>query len=504
MTTQQLSVRSGDADSRKLPGLTILAHPNVRRVGERTRLVDMLQEVVRVSRLEPAFEPVTGGRTASPIDDAFVSRQPLTIRTRAGTLELEAATAAGVSVAGVPLDGVRRITAAELADGVTIELGPRVALLLHELEPAGTRQPKLGLVGDSDAIEQLRVAISRIATLTAPVLIRGETGVGKELVARALHAASRRTGELVAVNVAAIPSTTASSALFGHVRGAFTGAQVDLPGHFREADGGTLFLDEIGEIPLDVQATLLRAIESGEIQPVGAPRGVPVDVRLIAATDRDLESAVSGGRFRDALLHRLTGFTLIVPPLRERRDDIARLLVHFLREELISVGREAILDDAERRRPWLPAALVAALARHAWPGNVRQLRNVVRQLAVHGRDAEELVLDAATRALIGLVPDAAPAQAELPGAPTSEQVLAALERHKYSVGAAATELGVSRAKMYTLAEKAGGIRTARDVAREEIVAALAAARNDVDAAAAKLRISPRALTLRMTELGIER
>jgi DNA-binding NtrC family response regulator len=136
---------------------------------------------------------------------------------------------------------------------------------------------------------------------------------------------------------------------------------------------------------------------------------------------------------------------------------------------------------------------------------VRQLRNVVRQLAVHGRDAEELVLDAATRALIGLVHDAAPApQADSTGAPTSEQVIAALERHKYSVGAAAAELGVSRAKMYTLAEKAGGIRTARDVARDEIVAALAACKNDVDAAAAKLRISPRALQLRMTELGIER
>ncbi|HEY5922576.1 MAG TPA: sigma 54-interacting transcriptional regulator [Kofleriaceae bacterium] len=503
-TTQQLSVRSGDSAQRRGTALTILAHPDVRRVGERVRLVDVARTPLRVSRLEPKFESPAGERAAVAIDDSFVSRTPLVIRTAGDGFELESPAAAGVLIAGSPLDGVRRVTAAELADGITIELGQRVALLLHELARVTTRPPALGLVGESDAIDVLRGTIGRIAGRTSPVLIRGETGVGKELVARALHEASGRRGPLVAVNVAAIPASTASSALFGHVRGAFTGAVADLAGHFRDADGGTLFLDEIGEIPLDVQAMLLRAMESGEIQPVGASRALPVDVRLIAATDRDLESAVAAGRFRDALLHRLTGFQLAVPPLRARRDDIARLLVHFLREELAALGREALLDDANRRRPWLPAALVAALTRHAWPGNVRQLRNVVRQLAMTGHDRDELVLDEATRTALGLATEPGAAPADPPGTPTSAQVIAALERHKYSIGAAATELGVSRAKMYTLAERAGGIRTARDVAREEIVAALAATAQDIDAAAAKLRISTRALTLRMTELGIER
>jgi two-component system nitrogen regulation response regulator GlnG len=520
-TTQQLSARADRSSARKITSLTILAHANARRVGDRVRLVELDRGPVRVSRLEPSFEAPGGGAVRSPIaslgsaearstanavrrpiDDAFVSRSPLVLRADGDGIALEAPAGAGVAIAGEPLEGTRRVTSAELDEGITIELGPRVALLLHRLVAAGSRPPALGLVGDSDAIDSLRAAIVRIADLAAPVLVRGETGTGKELVARALHAASGRTGAMISVNVAAIPPTTASSALFGHVRGAFTGAQADLAGHFRDADEGVLFLDEIGEIPLDVQATLLRAIEAGEIQPVGGSKAIPVDVRLIAATDRDLDGAAAAGKFRDALLHRLSGFVLVVPPLRARRDDIARLLVHFLREELTAIGRTQLLDDQDRRRPWLSSAHVAALVRHAWPGNVRQLRNVARQLAVSGRDQEELVLDDAMRATLGIVES--PAMQNASNAPTTAQVIAALERNKYRIGAAAAELGVSRARMYTLAERVGGARTARDVSRDEIETALAACNGDLDAAAAELRISPRALTLRMTELGIAR
>ena len=500
-TTQQLSVQAGGAAAR-VPALTILSHPDVARVGERVRLVELAKQPVRVSRLEPAFESTSGG-TARPIDDAFVSRTPLTIRETGGELRVEAAAGAGVAIAGVALDGTRKITSDELDDGVTVELGPRVALLLHRLGPPVTRPPALDLIGDSDAIDALRAPIVRVATLAVPLLVRGETGSGKELVARAVHTASGRTGPLVAVNVAAIPPSTASSALFGHVRGAFTGAVSDLDGYFRDAEGGTLFLDEIGEIPLDVQAVLLRVLETSEVQPVGAARTLHTDVRLIAATDRDLEAAVAAGRFREALLHRLAGFQLVVPPLRARRDDIARLLYHFVREELTALGKLALLDPA-RRRPWLPVSTVAALVRAAWPGNVRQLRNVVRQLVVHHHHEDQAIPDDALRAVIDVVSDAEPSAPAALATPSNEQVLAALQRHNYRFAAAATELGVSRARLYNLAERAGGIRTARDVSRVEVEAALTTHGGNVEQAAGELRISPRALTLRMTELGIDR
>jgi two-component system nitrogen regulation response regulator GlnG len=428
---------------------------------------------------------------------------PLVIRADGDGVVLEAPVGAAVVAGGRAFEGTRRVTSAELDDGVTIELGPRVAVLLHRLAPSERRPPAYGLIGDSDAIEALRHAITRAAHIDAPVLIRGETGTGKELVARALHGATGRSGTLVAVNVAAIPSSTASAALFGHVRGAFTGATSDLTGYFRDADRGTLFLDEIGEIPIEVQAILLRALESREVHPVGGSRAVPIDVRLVAATDRDLEDAVVAGKFRDALLHRLSGYQLVVPPLRARRDDIGRLLIHFLREELAAIGRAMLLDDADRRRPWLPAPIVAALVRHAWPGNVRELRNASRRLAVHGHDRDELVLDAELRSMLGLT-DAIASTDVQAEAPTAKEVTTALERNKYRIGAAAAELGISRARMYTLVERAGGMRTARDVSREEVEVALASTAGDLDAAALALRISPRALVLRMTELGISR
>jgi two-component system nitrogen regulation response regulator GlnG len=504
-TTQQLSAADRRGERRAVVALTLLAHPDMGRVGQRALLYDVAREPVRLSRLEPAFAPAGGGG-GRPIDDAYTSRSPVTIhRDGEAGLRVEAAAGAGAVVGGHPLDGARAISHAELDGGITIELGPRVAVLLHRHALATVLPPAFDLVGDSDAIVAVRAAIARIAPLALPVLIRGETGTGKELVARAIHAASGRPGPLVAVNVAAIPPSTASSALFGHVRGAFTGAVADLDGHFRDADHGTLFLDEIGEVPLDVQATMLRAIESSEVQPVGAGRAVPVDVRLIAATDRDLEAAVGAGRFREALLHRLAAFQLVVPPLRARRDDIARLLVGFLRAELAATGREGVLADPDRRRPWLPAPVVAELVRSPWPGNVRQLRNVARQLAM-AHDHDQVAPDTALRASIGLAGSGrdAPAAAERTANPSADQIVAALERNKYSFAAAAAELGVSRARLYALAERAGGVRTARDVSREEIEAALAAAGGDLDAAAVRLKVSPRALTLRITELGIER
>jgi len=225
------------------------------------------------------------------------------------------------------------------------------------------------LIGTSDAIERVRREIAIVAATDLPVLVTGETGVGKELVARALHGSStRREQPLIYVNCAALPESVAESELFGHVRGAFTGAERDRPGKFEVADHGTLLLDEVGELPLSLQPTLLRVLQEGEIQRVGADRVLHVDVRVVAATNRDLDREVKRGRFRADLFHRLQVYPLHVPPLRDRPRDIPLLAGHFCHDARGRLGLGSVrLNAAARTR----------LREHAWPGNVRELANVI-------------------------------------------------------------------------------------------------------------------------------
>ncbi len=255
--------------------------------------------------------------------------------------------------------------------------------LIDALEQAASRQGLIAremmrdlrerqggeVLGTSPAISRLREEIALIAPSTFTVLITGETGVGKEVVAHAIHAASpRRDHPLTYVNCAALPASLAESELFGHVRGAFTGATTDRHGKFDVADGGTLLLDEIGELPLDLQPKLLRVLQSGEIQRVGQDRTTRVDVRLLAATNRDLDLEVREGRFRADLYHRLHVYPLRVPPLRERPEDVPLLAGHFLERNRRRLGLGAV-----RLAPDAQDALLA----YAWPGNVRELENVL-------------------------------------------------------------------------------------------------------------------------------
>jgi anaerobic nitric oxide reductase transcription regulator len=230
------------------------------------------------------------------------------------------------------------------------------------------------IIGASPAILRLRREIDLVARSDYSVLIQGETGTGKELVARAVHAASERRHEpLIHVNCAALPETLAEAELFGHVRGSFTGASSDRPGKFEIADGGTLFLDEIGELPLPVQPKLLRALQEGEIQRVGSDRTLKVNVRLLAATNRELPAEVSAGRFRPDLYHRLNVYPLSVPPLRERGEDIALLGGYFC-----DVARRRVGVGPVR----LDRSALDALSRYPWPGNVRELENVISRVSL--------------------------------------------------------------------------------------------------------------------------
>ena len=241
-------------------------------------------------------------------------------------------------------------------------------------EVAGKVAPGERLVGRSPALLEVFKTIGRVASSNVPVLITGESGTGKELVARAIHNASERAGEpFLPVNAAAIPRELLESELFGHEKGAFTGAVESRPGRFREAHGGTLFLDEIGDMPLELQAKLLRVLQSGEVMSVGGRKPERTDVRIVAATHRDLDEAVRSGAFREDLLYRLRVVPIEIPPLRERPEDLEVLVEHFLSQSAAELGTGPRLLSPEA---------LASLEEYDWPGNVRELENAIRRALV--------------------------------------------------------------------------------------------------------------------------
>jgi transcriptional regulator with PAS, ATPase and Fis domain len=246
------------------------------------------------------------------------------------------------------------------------------------------------LIGTSQAISELKAEVERVARSDAKVLITGESGSGKEVVARAINAASSRADTFVPVNCAGIPETLLESELFGHVKGSFTGAYRDKPGKLEMADNGTIFLDEIGEMTLRMQGLLLRFLETGEIQKVGAERMARAsNVRVMAATNRDLRDLITQGLFREDLFYRINVIHIIVPPLRERREDIPLLIDHFLRRFSTNGhggnGNGYTSSTSSPVKAIAPAAM-AALCEYAWPGNVRQVENVIERLVVTGRN----------------------------------------------------------------------------------------------------------------------
>jgi len=319
-----------------------------------------------------------------------------------------------------------------------------------------TAEKALGhsIVGDGPAMRQLLETISRLAPKDITVLIRGETGTGKELIASLMHAQSHRAARaLVRFNCAAIPGDLAEAELFGHVRGAFTGASQARRGFFAQADGGTLVLDEIGELPLPVQAKLLRALQEGEIQPVGAGKVERVDVRVVACTNRDLAEETRAGRFREDLYYRLAVVDLVVPPLREHREDIPALAAEFARRYAERFGMQDVRFQPE---------LLDSLQRLEWPGNVRQLENAVARIVALSTGGE-IGLEAFAAASAA---PAADADAEAPpeGTLSLREQLDAVERSLIrrtmtaaggNQSEAARRLGLSRGSLIERLKKYG-------------------------------------------------
>jgi two-component system NtrC family response regulator len=255
----------------------------------------------------------------------------------------------------------------------------RLATENRELREALAERHRVeGIIGDSGRMQEVLSMVRRAAPSDATVLIRGESGTGKELIARAIHFASpRAAGPLVRVNCAALPEGLLESELFGHEKGAFTGATAARKGRFELADGGSLFLDEIGDLPLHLQVKLLRVLQEREFERVGASRSIAVNVRILAATHRDLEGLVRDGRFRDDLYYRINVVTILLPPLRERREDLPPLIDHFVRVFAAKNGK-AIRGLTRQARE--------ALLRYDYPGNVRELENLIERAVVLTRD----------------------------------------------------------------------------------------------------------------------
>jgi transcriptional regulator with GAF, ATPase, and Fis domain len=478
--------------AQRLLALTILWHPELDRVGEQYVAGPGAAELA-LNRYAPAFcRPAEAPR---PLGERCIARESLLLCCEPGgglTLRPPASRMA-VTVDGVALTAPLALDAARLEAGLVLELGGAVLLCVHWTDGLPRAGQQGELLGVSAGMRKVRDLIRQVAATELPVLLLGETGTGKELAARAVHAASRhRDGPMVAVNMAALNDELAAADLFGAAKGAYTGAERRRGGFFAEAAGGTLFLDEIGNAPAAVQPMLLRVLDGGEYRPLGAARSEQSRARLVAATDQ----ALGGADFNQPLLRRLEGFVIQLPPLRRRREDIGLLIAHAMRSWNAGAGAQLIL----------PASLVRELCCHDWPGNVRQLRNVV------GRALLALQAGAAP-SLAALVP---PAQAESPAAAVTgavqrrtdlaavdhDAVLAAMQGSGWQIQAAAQALGVSRPSMYKLLAAHPLVREAAAIPLDELRATLAAQGGDVARCAMALRTPSEALRRQLRRLGL--
>jgi two-component system, NtrC family, response regulator HydG len=340
--------------------------------------------------------------------------------------------------------GNNRIFEAEISFFSTFRIGDIELFIEPQTANRGATHNYFGIIGNDSSIKQLGELIDRVAPSSAAVAIFGESGTGKELAARAVHQRSLRADQpFIPVNCAAISKDLIESELFGHEKGAFTGAQATRLGAFEEADKGTLFLDEIGELPLELQAKLLRALESGEVKRVGAARPIHVDVRLVTATNRDLMAAARDGKFREDLYYRLCVIPVHLSPLRSRSADVPAIVEHFLKSfspkgQVVSISKEAH----------------EILTNHSWPGNVRELRNVVHRALLLRKgpviEASDIAFDQRSNSDVkGL--------GELPTGLTLDELLlraerqiveACLKRHQMNRDKCAKELGMSRSTLF--------------------------------------------------------
>ncbi len=383
--------------------------------------------------LDNRFSDARFGRDDAELLLAFADQVALALR-NARTIEDLRRRTRELEEERLRVDELMRGQAAQI-DRLAEEVRVRQEALEH-------RHDYRSIIGRGPAMSKLLGTLDRVIDSPLPVLVLGESGTGKELVARAIHFQSaRRAGPFIGINCAALPATLLESELFGHVKGAFTGADRDRQGLVSLATGGTLFLDELGEMPLEVQAKLLRVVQEREVRAVGAAASVPVDFRLVCATNRDLRAEVARGRFREDLYYRVGVVEALLPPLRDRLEDLPELANHFVARVAEGLGRAA---------PRLARAALRKLAQHRWPGNVRELENVLTKAVVFAQGSEIGADD------VDLPRGAAaPPQRRAKGPDERAAMLAALDRAGWNAVVAARELGMPRATFYRRLERHG-------------------------------------------------
>lgn len=436
-------------------------------------------EFARLARILTASAPIrfTGDETPDPFDGLFADRGDVLTRVHAcmgcrlvvdneviGAVTFDAVDPAafdGIDDKTVTLVAALAAAAlhAQLLAGALEHVAIQKQVVARQLMREALDRMGGELLGCSPAMVRVRHEIDILGVSDLPTLVTGETGVGKELVVHAIHAKSRRRDKpLVHVNCAALPESLAESELFGHVRGSFTGAIDHRAGKFELADGGTLFLDEVGELPLSIQPKLLRVLQSGEVQRVGSDKSFRVDVRVVAATNRDLAQEVAAGRFRSDLYYRLDVYPLQVPPLRDRLEDIPILSGHFLdaAQERLGIGQLRLTPAARER-----------LRTHSWPGNVRELEHTILRAAVRAAERlseDTIVIDTEHLGLAPVAPrpSAPPARVtstrslrETIDAVTRDVISSTVAECENNWAEAARRLGVQRGNLHRLASRLG-------------------------------------------------
>lgn len=530
-----------------LYAITIAYHSDWSRIGATAYLEGLDQgKTCSLSRLEPEFS-TPFAKTRYCLDDRYVSRKPTTIQQLNGRLLITPhPEGTAIRIDGFHVRAPHYVFEEQLKTGVVVELGGRVIVVLHSLTP-DRRSPNMHrMLGVSEGIETIRRSVDRVADLNVPVLIRGETGTGKELVASALHNASPRcTRPMLAVNVGAIPESLAISELFGAKKGSFTGANKDKPGYFSQANNSTLFLDEIGDAPDEVQVALLRTLETSEVRPVGGTETLKVDVRLVAATDADLESKLESQDFRNPLLQRLAGFEIWIPRLAQRKPDIGLLLSEFLRYEFDAIAEQRHYQELDPDSEMLWYQFFRHALEFDWPGNIRQMRNVARQVAIHNRLAGFTSIPPRVEAMLleqnqrqqeqeqtpsdnnGIeqeptpVPGsiihhyARPRQGEAvsnaappppnrrkPSTIEESELMEALQRQRWDLKNTAEDLNISRAALYKMIEANPNVRKAGDLSVDELTQSYERCAGNLEQMVDELHVSKAALKRRIKELAI--
>ena len=483
------------------PQVVVLHHHDLARVGARADLSS--RSLMPVGRDFPEFmHPETAVRTT--LGDPTVSRRQLEVEWSGTAFRVRCCGRLPIEV----IDADGRVTAAEwVRPGAMVAIGDRSLLLLDFRRRSSSEDDRQEMVGETEVMWSLRDAVRRAAAVDSPTLVVGDTGTGKELVAAALHArCARHARALKVVNCAGLREGTAIAQLFGSVKGGYTDAR-NLRGFFEEASGGVLFLDEIGELPGEIQAALLRCIQHGEIVRVGSAKARTVDVRVLAATHRDLPALMRAGAFREDLYHRLNALHLTVPPLRRRRADIPLLFARFARQHP-SIMRFS--GEPCRAPPGIPLGAVRRLLEADWPGNVRQLEHLVTRASAENQESAFFTLPELEEPSAGEAEPEEELRHEAPqlllrgrrsGPPARPELLTELKRHDFDRTETAKAFGVARSTLYNWM-KALGIEKG-NLDADTLRRTYASMDGDQRATAHALGLSLRGLKRKANALGVE-